>query len=74
MEQKLIITIMHGQQHIKKCKLVVGTSKTKRRLDVMMDPKQKEGFFVVLDTHPVVCYIYASNTSGAGIPACHWYQ
>jgi len=56
-------------------KIVVGTSKRKRRLDVMMDPNQTERLFVVPVTHQVVCYIlvYASNTSGAGIPTCHWY-
>jgi hypothetical protein len=56
------------------CNIVVGTSKRKRRLDVMMDPNQTERLFVVPDTHQVICYIYASNTSGAGIPTCHWYQ
>jgi hypothetical protein len=56
------------------CKTVVGTSKRKRRLDVMMDPNQTERFFVVPDTHQVVCYIYARNTSGAGIPTFHWHQ
>jgi len=55
------------------CKVVVGTSKRKRRLDVMMDANQTERLFLVPDTHQVACYIYASNTNG-GIPACHWYQ
>ena len=65
--------IERGQKCID-CKIVVGTSKRKRRLDVMMDPNQTERLFVVTDKHQVVCYTYASNTGGARFPACHWYQ